>query len=127
MPQLVLTNSIRMVDLVSQNQKRRLGQFLHTQQRIELDFAFGETFGVFCVDEEDYAADFGEVVLPQTARLLVSAEIEGREAHGADAEFFAGRVESWLEDCYAVVLEHVEELFWILLVSGGGLHRMRGR
>lgn len=45
---------------------------------------------VLCIDEEDYAADFGEVVAPEAAGLGVAAEIEGGELYVADGEFFRG-------------------------------------
>ena len=99
-----------MINLIPQYQKRRLVQLLHTQQGVQLGFTLGEAFGVLGVDHEDDAGDFGEVVFPQPARLLVPAEVEGGEAAGADGEFFARGVEGGLEDCYAVVFEHVEEL-----------------
>lgn len=110
MPQLILTNGIRMINLIPQDQKRRLAQILHAQQRVELDLALLEALRVLGVDEEDDAADLGEVVLPQAARLLVPAQVEGGELHAADGEFFGCWVQGGLEDCDAIVLEHVEEL-----------------
>ena len=110
MPQLVLAHSVGVVDLVAQHKEGSLAQVLHAEQRVELGLALGEALRVLGVDEEDNAADFGEVVLPQAAGLLVAAEVEGVEAHAADGELFGGRVKGRLEDCDAVVLEHVEEL-----------------
>jgi hypothetical protein len=45
---------------------------------------------VLCVDEEDDAADFGEVVAPEASGLGVTAEIEGCEFYVTDGEFFRG-------------------------------------
>ena len=110
MSQLVLADRIRVVDLVSEDQEGRLGEVFHGQERVELGFGLGEALWVFGVDQEHDPGDFGEVVFPQAAGLLVAAEVEGREADAADAEFFRRRVEGWLQDGYAVVLEHVQEL-----------------
>lgn len=110
MSQLIFGNRVRVVDLVAEDEEGGLGEVLHAEEGIEFCFRLAETLWVFGVDEEDHAADFGEVVLPQTTRLLVTAEIEGGEAAGANGELFGGGVESWLEDGYAVVLEHVKEL-----------------
>lgn len=110
MPQLILTHRRRVINLIPQNQERRLVQLFHAQQRVELGFALRESLGVLGVDQEDDAAHFGEVVFPQPARLLVAAEIEGRESAAADAEFFGGWMEGRLQDGDAVIFEHVEEL-----------------
>jgi hypothetical protein len=110
MPKLVLAHSIGVIDLVAQHEEGRLAQVLHAEQRVELGLALGEALRVLCVDEEHDAADLGEVVLPQAAGLLVAAQVEGVEAHAADGELFGRRVQGGLEDCDAVVLEHVEEL-----------------
>lgn len=110
MPQLILAHSVGVINLVTQDKEGSLAQVLHAEQRIELGLALGEALGVLGVDEEDDAADLGEVVLPQAAGLLVTAQVEGVEAHAADGQLFGGRVEGGLEDCDAVVLEHVEEL-----------------
>ena len=123
MSKLVLAHSIGVVDLVAQHEERRLAQILHAEQGVELGFALGEALGVFGVDEEDDAGHFGEVVLPQAAGLLVAAEVESGEAAAADGEFFGCRVQGGLENCDAVVLEHVEELqgeisWW---TEGGGV------
>lgn len=110
MPELVLTDSVGVVDLVAQHEEGSLAQILHAEQRIELSLALGEALGVLGIDEEDNAADLREVVLPQAAGLLVTAQVEGGEAAAADGELFGCRVEGGLEDCDAVVLEHVKEL-----------------
>jgi hypothetical protein len=106
-PKLILADSVRVVNLVAQHEEGSLAQVLHAEQRIELGLALGEALGVFGVDEEDDAADFGEVVLPQAAGLLVTAQVESGEAAAADGELFGCRVQGGLEDCDTVVLEHV--------------------
>ena len=65
MSQLVLAHGARVVDLVSKNQEWNLGQFLHGEQGIQLGLGLDESLVVLRVDQEDNAADFGEVVLPQ--------------------------------------------------------------
>jgi len=110
MPELVLAHGVRVVDLVAQHEEGGLAQVLHAEQRVKLGLALGEALRVLCVDEEHDAADFGEVVLPQAAGLLVAAQVEGVEAHAADGQLFGGRVQGGLQDCDAVILEHVEEL-----------------
>lgn len=110
MSQLVFGNSVWVVDLVAEDEKWGLGEVFHAEQSVELGFRLGEALGVLGVNEEDNTADFREVVLPQTTRLLMTAEIEGGEAAATDGQFFGCWVQSRLEDGYAVVLEHVEEL-----------------
>jgi hypothetical protein len=88
--QLILAHRLRVIDLVAQHQYRRLAQLLHAQECVELGFAFGQALVVLCVDEEDDAADFGEVVTPEASGLGVTAEIEGCEFYVADGEFFRG-------------------------------------
>ena len=67
MPQLILADRIRMIDLVAQNQKRRLVEILHTQQRIQFCLALCEPLGVLRIYQEDDAGDFGEVIAPEAA------------------------------------------------------------
>lgn len=67
MTQFILTHSIRVIDFVSENKERNLGEFFHCKERVKLGFGLGEAFVVFGVDEEDDAAYFGEVVFPEAA------------------------------------------------------------
>ena len=67
MPQLLLTDRIRVVNLVTQNQERHFLQLFHAEEGVELDFRFGQALEVLGVDEEDDAANFGEVVFPEAA------------------------------------------------------------
>ena len=64
---LILAHGVGVVDLVSEDEEGHLGQLLHGQERIELGLGLGEPLVVLGVDQEDDAADFGEVVFPQTA------------------------------------------------------------
>lgn len=127
MAQLILANSIRVVDLVSEDQERNLSQLLHGKESVELGLGLGETLVVLGVNEEDDTANFGEVVLPQTTSyltriatfsflvsiyttglrgvlltLLVTTQVEGREAVVADGEFFGCCIQG-------VRLAHVHE------------------
>lgn len=54
----------RTIDLVAQDQERRLAQVLHREQGVELVFALLEPVWVFGVDEEHDAGHFREVVFP---------------------------------------------------------------
>ena len=67
MSQLILAHCVGVIDLVSQNQKRGLGQIFHGEEGVELGFGLGEAVVVFGVDEEDDAGDFGEIVAPEAA------------------------------------------------------------
>lgn len=71
-PQLVLGDSVGVVDLVTQDQEGCLLQLLHRQQSIELGLGLGEALGILGVDEEDDARHLREVILPKTTRLLVA-------------------------------------------------------
>lgn len=64
MPQLLFANSVRVVDLVAQDQEGHLGELFHREQGVELQLRFLEPFMVLGVDEEDDPADLGEVVAP---------------------------------------------------------------
>lgn len=66
MSQFVLADCARVVDLVSENKERHLGQLLHREQSVQLGLGLDEPFVVLRVDQEDDSADFGEVVPPQT-------------------------------------------------------------
>ncbi len=67
MPQLLLAHGVRVIDLVAEDQEGDFGKVFHGEEGVELGFGFGEALVVFGVDEEDDAADFGEVVAPETA------------------------------------------------------------
>jgi len=66
-PQLVLGHRVRVVDLVAEDQEGDLGEIFHGQEGVQFGFGFCEAFVVLGVDEEDDAADFGEVVFPEAA------------------------------------------------------------
>jgi hypothetical protein len=67
MSQFIFGHSIWVIDLVSQDQEGCFGEVFHGEEGVELGFGFGQAFVVFGIDEEDYAADFGEVIAPETA------------------------------------------------------------
>lgn len=69
--QLVLAHSIGMVDLVSEDEEGHLSEILHGEEGVQLGLGFLETLVVLGVDEEDDSADFGEVVLPETAGCIL--------------------------------------------------------
>lgn len=65
--QFILTHGVRVVDLVSEDEEGHLGEILHGEEGVQLGLGLGEALVVLGVDEEDDAADFGEVVFPETA------------------------------------------------------------
>ena len=92
MTQFILGHGIGMIDLVAQDQEGHFAELFHGQQGVELGFGFGESLEVFCVDEEDDSAYFGEVVFPKAAGWMtqfVSGEkgdgcLEGEEYPAGD-------------------------------------------
>ena len=67
MPQLLLADSSRSVNLVSKNEEGNLREFLNGQESVEFRLGLGEALKVGTVDEKDNAIDFREVVTPETA------------------------------------------------------------
>lgn len=65
--QLILRDGVGVIDLVAEHEEGHLGEVLHGEQGVQLDLGLGETLVVLGIDQEDDAADLGEVVLPQTA------------------------------------------------------------
>ena len=59
-----------MVDLVAQDQEGDFGEVFHGEEGVELGLGLGEALVVLGVDEENDAADFGEVVAPETASCM---------------------------------------------------------
>lgn len=96
MSQLILTNCVRMVNLIAEDEKGHLGEFLHREKSVELGFGFGQTFVVFGIDEENNAGHFGEIILPETSswlhvsfpltsvRKVASSQIAGTSTHLVD-------------------------------------------
>ena len=66
MSQFLLAHGARVVDLVSEDKEGDLGEFLHGEEGVQLGLRLDKALVVLRVDQEDNAADFGEVVLPQT-------------------------------------------------------------
>ncbi len=101
MAEFLLGHGVRVIDLIAQDEEGHLGQVLHREQRVQLGFALGKPLVVLGVHHEHDAAHLREVVLPQPTRLLVPAQVEGREAAVADGELFGGfeggRVSWWLD------------------------------
>jgi hypothetical protein len=78
------------VDLVAENDKGDVGELLHAEKRVELSLGLSKTLVVLGIDEEDDAADLGEVVAPQAAGLGVATEIERCELNVAYRQLFGG-------------------------------------
>ena len=65
--QVILADSIGVIDLVSENEEGNLRKLLHGEESVELGLGFGEALVILGVNQEDDSAHFGEVVLPETA------------------------------------------------------------
>lgn len=68
--ELVLGNGIGVVDLVSQNDKRHLGELLHGEERVEFGLGLDEPFVVLGINEKHDTVNFREVVLPEAASCV---------------------------------------------------------
>jgi hypothetical protein len=66
MSQLILAHGIRVINLVTQNDKGDFAQLLHGKQSIKLGLGLDETLVILGIDEEDDTGDFWEVILPET-------------------------------------------------------------
>lgn len=64
--ELILRHSIRVVDLVAENDKGDLCELLHLEQCIQLSLGLGEALVVLGVNQEDNAVDLWEIVPPQS-------------------------------------------------------------
>jgi hypothetical protein len=62
---LIFTHGVGVINLVSEDKERNLGEVLHGEKSVKLGLGFGEAFVVFGIDEEDDTADFGEIILPE--------------------------------------------------------------
>ena len=144
MPQLLLTDRIRMIDFIAQHQERHLRQVLHAQQGVELGFRFGQALVVFGVHEEDDPAYFGEIIFPEAAGCRDStglvSEVEkdlgvGEERDGegpGEGEEYTLLMAAEVEGCEAAVADG--EFFgcccwassvygWLVLGRGGRAER----
>ena len=84
--ELLLGRRVGDVDLVTQNQERHLPEGVVGEQRVKFLFALGKALFVNSVDEKDDCVDFGVVVFPDSARHLVTAEVESLELDLADGQ-----------------------------------------
>ena len=62
--ELVLADSSRGVNLVSEDQEGDLAEVLDGKKGVELGLGFGESFEIGAIDEEDDAVDLREVITP---------------------------------------------------------------
>ena len=67
MSQLVLGDSIGVIDLVAEDDEGNLGKLLHGKESVEFGLGLRESLVVLGIDEEDYTVDLGEVISPDTA------------------------------------------------------------
>jgi len=109
MSQFILANGVWVIDLVSEDQEWNFGEVFHGEKGVELGFGFRETFMVFGVDQENYAGDFGEVIFPQTAGLLMATQVKSCESVVANCQFLRCRMQGWLKYSDSVVLQHVKK------------------
>lgn len=65
--QLILRNSLGVIDLVAQDDEGNLGKLLHREEGVELGLGLGESLVVLRIDEEDDTVNLREVIPPDTA------------------------------------------------------------
>jgi hypothetical protein len=65
--QLVLGDSVRVVDLVAQDDEGDLGELFHREKGIELGLGLCESLVVLGIDKEDDTVNIGEVIAPDTS------------------------------------------------------------
>lgn len=68
--ELVLRDSVGVVDLVAKNDEGCVLELVHGEQGVEFGLGFGETLVVLCINEEDNAADFGDYLEMLITRLI---------------------------------------------------------
>jgi len=64
---LILRDGVGVIDLVAEDNEGDLGQIIHGEKRVDLGAGFGEPLVVLGINEEDDAADLGEVISPQAS------------------------------------------------------------
>ena len=67
MPQLLLTDGPRRINLVAKDEERNLRQLLDGEKSIKLSLGLGKTLKVGTINQEDDTVDLREVVPPETA------------------------------------------------------------
>ena len=67
MPELLLRDGARRVDLVAEDEERHLRELLDRKQSVELGLRLAKALKVGAVNEEDDTVDLGEVVTPEAA------------------------------------------------------------
>lgn len=72
MSQLVLGDSVRVVDLVAQDDEGDLGKLFHREKGIELGLGLCESLMVLGIDKEDDTVNIGEVIAPDTSGCWLS-------------------------------------------------------
>lgn len=80
MSEFVLANGVGVVDFVPKDEEGDPGELLHGEKGVELGLGLDEALVVFGVNEEDDAADFGEVVFPEAAGYFKS--VRGMDPFG---------------------------------------------
>lgn len=88
--ELILTDGLRVINLVSEDEEGNLSKLLHAQKSIELGLSLEETLVILRVNKEYNSRDFREVVLPQTASLLMTTKIESSKFDITNRELFGG-------------------------------------
>lgn len=67
MTELILRYGIRVVNLVTEDDKRDFSKLLHREEGIEFGLGLRKTLVILSIDEEDDTVDFREVILPEPA------------------------------------------------------------
>ena len=107
--ELGLGHGTGLVNLVSENEERDLGELISGQKFVKFLTRLLETGLVGTVDEEDNSLDGGEVALPQSTGTLVTTEIMSLEADLSDHELLKLRTAGGLMGDQLIVTEHMKE------------------
>lgn len=67
MSQLILRNSIGVIDLIAEDKEGHARELFHSEEGVQLGFGLGESLEVLGVYQENDSANFGEVVFPEAA------------------------------------------------------------
>lgn len=91
-----IVHSLHGVNLVAKNAERHMLKFGGTQKTLQLLSGLVEAVAVSGINHENNSVNLGEVILPDTAGLLVASEIVGLESDTSDHELLKLRVSSGL-------------------------------
>lgn len=107
--QFVLAGSTGHVDLISEDQKGNVLQFLRGQKSIQLLLCLGESAPVDSIYYVNNSVHGGEIILPQTTRGLVTSEIKGLKFDVANDQFVRVGMQCGNVYLHSVLFQHVKQ------------------